>query len=123
MIHQHKGGVIMTRKEEVALYLMGNPNATNNEIAETVGISEGYAKKIVSELKRQLHFDVNENNGERTIQVIKNIIRNERTDMTLSKREKLERLLDILIEAMEHETKFENLVAGSHAILKITDRL
>ena len=114
----------MKRTEEVALFLVNHPTATNLEIADELGISEGYAKKLFHDLKSTNIIEVSKTeDGKRTVSVEQEKISNKRVEKNIKRKERIEQLLDIVFEAIEHENKIENIIAGGHLIIKLIDRL
>ncbi len=113
----------MTRVEECALFLLKEPEATNEEIAKELNISLNYAKKLVCDLKACGIANVSNSNGQRTIKVIEDKIKNKRVEENKTRKARIEQLLDVLFESIEQESQIENIVNAGNLIVKLLDRL
>lgn len=113
----------MKRTEEVAHFLAKFPNASNLEIANELQITEGYAKKIVHDLKKIGVIEVAKDGDGRTVQVFSEKLKNRRADENLTRKERIEQLLDIVFEALENESQIDNIISAGHLAVKLLDRL
>ena len=113
----------MKRSEEVARYLIDNPNASNLDISEELGISIGNAKRIFSDLKKAGIIEVSQTEDGRSTSVYVEKIGNKRVEKNLTRKARIEQLIEIVFETIEIETQTENVIALGHLAVKLLDRL
>lgn len=115
----------MTKYEMMVEFLLENPVATNQEIAEGLGISDGYAKQLVSTMRKMGIIEVvTAGNDERGFRVFPDKLTPSRRNKVSTKRKDIaERLLDIVFEALEEESQIENVINAGHLIVKLMDRM
>lgn len=116
----------MTRNLQVIEYLLENPNATNQEIAQHLNVTDSFIAKVISTLKKNEVIEVEKDmNGERTILVNSERIpsRVVRPKATGLKQEALELSLVKMMEVLVSDTRVENQVNAVTLIIKLTDRL
>ena len=113
----------MTRKQEVANYLLNNQTATNQEVAETLEISESNAKRIISNLKTAGAIVVKKNNGERNIEVDMSKINSKVQSESLNRKEYVQQMIDLVFDSLENESQIENIINAGYLIVKLIDRL
>lgn len=113
----------MTRRDECLEQLLHDGSLSNVQLAENMGISEGYAKKLIHQLKKAEVIEIEDVDGQRIIKVNEERVHNKRVEKNVFRKARIEQVLDIVTEAMEHETHFDNLINAGHLIVKLLDRL
>lgn len=113
----------MRRIDEVALFLADYPLASNDDIAEQFGITNNYAKKLVFDLRKAGIAEVDSMDGMRTITIDQSKIGSAMVTKSDIKQERIERVLDIVMEALEREPNVEHIVGAGNLIVKLLDRL
>ncbi|MGY4105107.1 hypothetical protein ACWOA0_05735 [Ignavigranum ruoffiae] len=113
----------MTRNEECAAFLKKYPQATNEEIAKEMDTSENNAKRIVSNLKSSGAIEVNYEDGIRNVTVHENLLNNKRMVENTTRREQVERMIEIVFDSLEYETQTENIINAGYLFVKLIDRL
>lgn len=115
----------MTKYEMMVEFLLENPVATNQEIAEGLDISDGYAKQLVSNMRKLGIIEVvTTEKDERGFKVYPDkLTPSKRNKVSVKRKDIAERLLDIVFEALEEENQIENVINAGHLIVKLMDRM
>lgn len=109
----------MTNKQILLKYLAENGQKSNKEISTELKMSEGYVKKEISQLKSSGYLFIENENGVRTIHVVRGIPAG-RSDY---KKDIYQELLDGYMEDFRAaENRIDRKEVGS-LILRIVERL
>lgn len=113
----------MTVRTDFLEFFMENPRATNDDVANALNMTKGYAKTLLSQLKASGVLKVTEIDGERNVIVNSERIHNRRVETNLRRAEKIDMLLDMIIEGLMYETNFATKLEAGRLIVKILDRV
>lgn len=108
----------MSLKDKMLLYLLENPKATNEALAEEFEIKESYVKTIISKLKASNRIRVEGQGNNRKIEVLK--IPKQKVD--IEKRERYERQLDFLEEIMFSDLDAAHRLEASAQHIRILNK-
>ncbi|MBS4462903.1 MULTISPECIES: hypothetical protein [unclassified Facklamia] len=114
----------MTRFEQIAELLKEMPNATYEDMASELNITKGYAKTLISNMRKLGIIASKTVDGIREFEVFPEKIKpHNRKTAAWTRKDLAEQLLDIVFEALEEETQMENIINAGHLIIKLMDRL
>lgn len=113
----------MTKRVKFLEYLIDNPYATTSELAEQLDMTEGHVKTLLSKLKASNVVTIERINGTRKVNVNKDKVYNKRVELNNVRREKIELLLDVVIEGIVEERDFSKMLEGGRLAIKLLDRL
>lgn len=113
----------MTKRVKFLEYLIDNPYATTSELSEQLDMSEGHVKTLLSKLKSSGIVTVEKVDDMRKINVNVDKIYNKRVERNRARQEKIEMLLDVVIEGIVEESDFSKMLEGGRLAIKLLDRL
>ncbi len=116
-----------SNKKRVADYLTENPQATNSEVSDALGINENSVKAYLSQLKNGGFFKVKQTDGERHVVSIKEFTGIKTTAATAGKiklkQEVYNKLLECYMADLDLSDDVEMHLKLGKSILRILDNL